>query len=181
MPKETVQYPRTEHGANATEISVHWSRDSFVQLQVERHAFHVKDDCGCNVNPCAHGDTWNGPVEGDGHLPRTKIDAEDASPGSDDALTSSEVAELATAIRKAFAQLEDCDDYAAVVAVITDFADNHTRKAVSETDSDTAVDQWGVPCDHGVQVFTDVLNRTEINNMIRVLRRARDQAYGRDE
>lgn len=30
-------------------------------------------------------------------------------------------------------------------------------------------------------IYTDVLSRDEINNMIRVLKRARDQAYGADE
>jgi hypothetical protein len=30
-------------------------------------------------------------------------------------------------------------------------------------------------------MYTDVLTRTEINNMIKVLRKARDQAYGADE
>lgn len=31
------------------------------------------------------------------------------------------------------------------------------------------------------EVFSPVLTRSEINDLIRVLRRARDQAYGRDE
>lgn len=32
-----------------------------------------------------------------------------------------------------------------------------------------------------VKLFSDSLTRTEINDLIRVLRRARDQAFGRDE
>ena len=35
--------------------------------------------------------------------------------------------------------------------------------------------------DPPVTVFTEALSRGDINRMIRVLRRARDQAYGRDE
>lgn len=34
--------------------------------------------------------------------------------------------------------------------------------------------------DDPVTVFTDVMSRDQINNMIRALRRARDQAYGQD-
>lgn len=37
---------------------------------------------------------------------------------------------------------------------------------------------WPMPKD---EVFTGVLAREDINNLIRVLRRARDSAYGRDE
>ena len=38
-----------------------------------------------------------------------------------------------------------------------------------------------LPENKTVTVFTPVLNRSEINRTIRVLRRARDQAYGADE
>jgi hypothetical protein len=37
---------------------------------------------------------------------------------------------------------------------------------------------WPAPKD---EVFSGVLTRQDINNLIRVLRRARDSAYGRDE
>jgi hypothetical protein len=42
----------------------------------------------------------------------------------------------------------------------------------------------GAPFDDGSQgtsAYSPVLNRVEINKLIRALRRARDQAYGRDE
>jgi hypothetical protein len=42
----------------------------------------------------------------------------------------------------------------------------------------------GPPLDDGskrTSAYSPVLNRDEINKLIRVLRRARDQAYGRDE
>ena len=39
----------------------------------------------------------------------------------------------------------------------------------------------GNPEAPGKGLYTDTLTRAQINNLIRVLRRARDQAYGRDE
>lgn len=38
-----------------------------------------------------------------------------------------------------------------------------------------------VTSDQDIELFTPVLNRDQLNRLIRVLRRARDQAYGRDE
>lgn len=39
----------------------------------------------------------------------------------------------------------------------------------------------GSPEQHHMTAYTDVLTRTELNHMIRTLRRARDAAYGADE
>lgn len=55
------------------------------------------------------------------------------------------------------------------------------RRYLTSVLSDDGVTANGMPADPTPFVFTPVLTRQEINDMIRVLRRARDRAYGADE
>jgi hypothetical protein len=57
-------------------------------------------------------------------------------------------------------------------------ADRRYLKSVMAQDE---VDANGLPVDPTPYVWTPVLTRSEINKLIRVLRRARDRAYGSDE
>ena len=51
------------------------------------------------------------------------------------------------------------------------------EKALTERDAVRNVDLLG----EAREVFSMVLSRSELNDLIKVLRRARDQAYGKDE
>ncbi len=53
--------------------------------------------------------------------------------------------------------------------------------AIPKEKWDRIVQQFTDYPDDEPNIYTDVLSRQEINNMIKTLRRARDQAYGADE
>lgn len=123
MPKEVVQYPRTD-GNSGTEVSVHWDKDQgYVQLGVTRHV-------------------WMGSVPEDG---RRHIDHDYCG---------------------------ECERQ----SKCPNGCDGETT-GCTECSSPEQSDFVEEP----VSVFTDLLTRQQINTMIRVLRRARDQAHGKDE
>jgi len=65
------------------------------------------------------------------------------------------------------------------VQVSIDFERAQWKRIVEEQDRYEA--ELGENAPMSQAIYTDVLTRAEINNMIKVLRKARDQAYGADE
>jgi hypothetical protein len=133
MPKETVQYPKTDV-PSSTEVTVHWSKENmggYVQLGVTRHVFKPLD-------------------------PEAKCSPIHADHSSCD--------ECAQAVEYRDKLREEQKELGLMPMMRADFTD---APPVSELDDPATV-------------FTEVLDRGQINNMIRTLRRARDQAYGPD-
>lgn len=133
MPKEVVQYPRTDYDS-ATEVSVHWSKEDaqgYIQFGVTRHVW------GPQPEPDPNALSFSAPVHADHSY---------------------------------------CHECALAVDRIKELPTDHPQM-IGSSGPEPAREVWGDP----VTVFTDPLSRKEINNLIRVLRRARDQAFGRDE
>lgn len=136
MPYEVIQYPNTSPNDSGTEITVHWSKESHVQLEVVRHIWgHV----------CPNG--CDGINTGCSECPRGTVD-----------------------------EFHKGKDLGAPVIVGTVLTAERTAPAVTDGDPE----QMPVASDLPAQIWTQILTRQEINKMIRVLRRARDQAYGED-
>lgn len=137
MPYEVVQYPNTSPEVTGTEVTVHWSRDSHVQLEVVRHvwAHQCRNGCdgvtsGCDECPRGTTDEFN----------KAKSSARDVGELEGMGFTPDEAMSL-------------------------------------QKDQELLLDSG----DTGpARIWTQVLSRQEINKLIRVLRRARDQAYGED-
>jgi hypothetical protein len=117
MPFEVVQYPDTAPDRDGTEVTVHWSRDGLVQLEVTRHVWSHACPRGCD-----------GIVTGCSECPRGTT--------------------------------EEFDQAKAPASTVF----------INENPA----------ADPKVTIYTQPLNRGQINKLIRVLRRARDQAYGED-
>lgn len=151
MPFEVVQYPNTSPDDSGTEVTVHWSKDSHVQLEVVRHVWgHV-----C-VNGC------DGVVTGCDQCPRGTV-----------------------------AEFDKGKEFGAPAIVGEATGSLDVGPAVSSgglglhrgtpAPVGVMVELVGTPDPIGpAQIWTQVLSRQEINKLIRVLRRARDQAYGED-
>lgn len=126
MPKEVIQYPRTD-GNSGTEVSVHWSKGTWVQIGVTRHV-------------------W-GPLDPDART--SPIHADHSA----------------------------CDECAREVVRRARCDQDGPQMMTAMVGSDAPpVGEFDPPA----TVFTEVMTRDEINKMIQVLRRARDQAFGKD-
>lgn len=139
MPKEVVQYPRTDC-SSGTEMSVHWSKESvqgYVQIGVTRHVWGPKpkpDPDALAVSSPVHADHSN--------------------------CHECAVAAEQNAALKAEREAKGGGHWMSV-------GENRDAPPVGEFDDPATV-------------FTEPMSRTEINKLIRALRRARDQAYGED-
>jgi hypothetical protein len=153
MPKETVQYPSTD-GPSGTEISVGWSKDNYVQLHVQRHVW--------TNTPAAL------PVVTDAE----KVTAATAGLAPLNPYAAQRLADHVAGVETCDCQHRPCD---------------HSTPEEPQEAIVGQVEYVGIGPDpisgyeEPQEVWTEVLSRAEINKLIRVLRRARDQAYGRDE
>lgn len=150
MPYETVQYPKTDT-TDGTEVSVHWSKGSHVQLQVERHVWAKA--------PEAFDDMTDTPPHPEPFPVGTIRANDDQSQAAFrvDGLTS--------------------DDHDRWVIVRSNAA---VETCTTEQIADWKVVSYGDLRPTRTWVWTDELTRTELNKLIRTLRRARDDAYGSD-
>lgn len=136
MPKETVQYPRTD-GSVGTEVSVHWTKQAaedtpcgWVQVSITRHPWEqpaCPNGCDGVLTGCSECPP-KGRLALGGQIPMLP-------PGP------------------------ETDEAGTIVSTPLTSAD----VGGSET------------------MYADPMTRDELNRLIRTLRRARDQAYGRDE
>lgn len=184
MPYEVIQYPNTSPDDSGTEITVHWSKDSHVQLEVVRHVWgHVcRNGCdGINTgcSECPRGTTPEfdkgkefgapaivghsvGPCGAYGH------------PGGAPwrcSLREGHIGDHAAVV--------DGSEQATWPNDTLSLATERTVPGLVNGDTDTP-EQMPVSSDLPAQIWTQILTRQEINKMIRVLRRARDHAYGQD-
>ena len=128
MPKETVQYPKI-NDMDSTEVSVHWVRDSHVQLEIIRHP-------GLEPTPPVHQHLTDCDCKQSDQVCQSR------PAGSDDNTPVPD-----TELGHKYANVPD-----AIIGEV----------------------------EGPVVMFTEVLTRSELNRMIRALRRARDAAYGAD-
>lgn len=176
MPYETVQYPRVASYdlESTTELAVHWTKDSHVQISVERHAdlAALLPDSDSRDQPLTCHPAIEKPIDpipvgsvkipADGSQVALKTQAATSTPTG---RTSADIPEWAatpaewTVLRQC-GSVEKCTDIAIQDWPIVAFGDGTSAPAA---------------------IITNVLDRNEINRLIRVLRKARDDAYGRDE
>lgn len=169
MPYETVQYPNvaTYDFEPTTEVSVHWTKDSHVQLRVEQHT----DLSGARPG---------GPFSNDPTVPKPEI--VDPVPVGSVKVKPVEVGRLTSevAIKTAVAIDTGLTGESAKWLVVRRGPDA-TTEIVSEADvSGWTTVAFGDGMVTAATIFTRPLNRTEINRLIRVLRKSRDDAYGAD-
>lgn len=173
MPFETVQYPG--HPNNTpTETSVHWSKPDaggHVQLRVQRH--HLADQ------RCPNGcDEHNARPD-----VRAKMGCTECPPHADPvpigAIRASDDGHVARKVSSAHTSLDGPVEHG------NDDWQVWRREGSTETVKESQIQSWPVVWmpEGGVvaaDVYTEVFDRPNINRMIRVLRRARDDAYGAD-
>jgi hypothetical protein len=174
MPYETVQYPAVaSYDLEATtETSVHWTKDSHVQIQIQRRA-DLK-----GTGPNAPLNTW---VELPGpYTSRQLTPAEFTERANCDPIPvgSVKVADGQIAYKtRGRVDLGVCG-HAAEWTVLR--MAGSVEKCTEDLIEDWPIVHFGDETSPPATIITRPLDRAEINNMIRVLRRARDAAYGAD-
>ena len=182
MPFNTVQYPNTSPEDTGSEITVHWCKDSHVQLEVVRHVW----------SPPAPGET--GTVrEWDGK--KAKEVASTPDPNTTPPVSGLPIGtvriyqgELAFKIGNRRQETE----FTGTTVGLWQIMDlepvsraSFTAIPANNVVMDEDVNNWPIIWrpDNGLvesRIYTDPLNRGQINEMIRTLRRARNAAYGED-
>lgn len=180
MPYETVQHPNvaTYDFEPTTEVSVHWTKDSHVQLRVEQHT----DLSGARPG---------GPFSNDPTVPKPEtvdpvpVGSVKVKPVEVRRLTSEIAIKIAVAIDTGLTGepakwlvLRRGPD---TTESTNDLESLFTTEIVSEADvTGWTTVAFGDGMVTAATIFTRPLNRAEINRLIRVLRKARDDAYGAD-
>lgn len=181
MPFETVQYPNTSPETTGTEVTVHWASDGYVQLEVARHVW----------SPLAPGETGT-TAEWDQNKART-VEGID-TPLSQDrpplGAIKAQDGEIAVKIGEMRKTSEDgntgwVEGIWQVTKVPEVMSSSMRGLAAVDLVTEDHVAFWPIVWAPGgyliaQHVYTEVLDRGQINKMIRTLRRARDSAYGSD-
>jgi hypothetical protein len=178
MPYEVVQRAaRTldnHHPAgSATEMSLRWEKDaSFVQMKIERF-----DD---STNEWVHAD---GIVSGTISSISSVLGTLVGNPPQPSRFPVGTIRVNGDGSQIAYKTKERVDNATTGSAAMWTVV--HTGRGDTEECVEDAIEDWPVifyPDDRPVPttIWTDTLNRDEINRFIRALRRARDAAYGAD-
>lgn len=171
MPFEIVQRPGGGL-TNPTEISVHWTKESHVQLRVDRdHLMKCANGCDDIIVPtplAMAGETFVRGRAGCSDCPppnARELPVGTVRVGDSQVAYKTHESEHPTDVSWTILRLCGSLEYATDEQV-----QNLVVVAMPE-------DGAAVPA---AQIWTEVLNRGALNRMIKVLRKARDDAYGAD-
>jgi hypothetical protein len=168
MPKETVQYPSMNNPAS--EVSVHWSKPDaggHVQLRVEQHVW-AAERC---PNGCTEENLRSDSV--------AKMGCSSCPPQADPVPVGSiKISDDGHVARKTTRVYEGGGE--------DEWMLWRREGGIEPNVKDSQIATWPliwVPEGGSVPgvIYTEVFERGNINRMIKVLRQARDDAYGRDE
>lgn len=163
MPYETVQYPKTDVDTGS-EVSVHWSKDAYVQLQVQRHMWKMPAE--------AYDDTCDTSPQRS-EPPVGTVKATDA--------------QIAYKIREATCSGHKDDSGCELYDERPDEWVVVRLNGAVETCTGEQIADWPevfYPSDSGCTlsqtVWTDPLSRSDVNRFVRMLRKARDDVFEAD-
>lgn len=161
MPYETVQYPgpATYDFEPQTEVSVHWGKESWVQINIQVHTDRSAANPG---GPLANDPTVLPPKKDPIPVGSVKVNGD----GTQVAL------KVAPAI--------DTGDMGEPPRWRVLWQTGTVEEVIESQIAEWEITSFGDGTPVATTVITNPLDRAEINKLIKALRKARDQAYGAD-
>jgi hypothetical protein len=180
MPYETIQFPRaTSYDLEeATELSVHWGKESWVQIEVERYTDLAATNPG---GPLAGMQGREAVADGkwvDISTPEPRHQVTDPIPCGSVKVADTQVAYKTRSAHQVGDGGVGSVKYGAEWTILR--MSGSVEKCTEDSIQDWPIVHFGDGTAPPAKIISQPLDRGQINNMIRVLRRARDAAYGAD-